>query len=60
MMIPLKGAALRLACGRDTSPIMVEALPVASVEHGMESLRMDWLGSFIGLLLPPSYSSFLP
>jgi len=48
-----------LACGGGTSPVMAEALPVASVEQEMESLHMDGLGSFKGLLLPPSHSSFL-
>ena len=58
-MIPLKGAAVTLACGGDMRPVKAEALPVASVEQGVGSLHTDWLGSFKGLLLPPSHSSFL-
>lgn len=58
-MISLEGAADLLARGGDTSPVKAEALPVASVEQEMESFHTDWLGSFKGLLLPPSHPLFL-
>lgn len=53
-MIPLKGQLLGLPVVETQAP----ALPVASMEQGVESLHTDGLGSFKGLLFPPSHSLF--
>lgn len=53
-MIPLKGQLLGLPVVETQAP----ALPVTSMEQGVESLHREGLGSFKGLLFPPSHSLF--